>query len=57
MYKDYKNDYQKWWVSSAGGKAFNITSYRSNNALDSNGNGDVYTLPVNGGAFQHWYLQ
>jgi hypothetical protein len=52
----YKNDYQKWWVDDAGDGYVFIRSHRSGKVLDSNENGDVYTLDKNGGDFQQWKL-
>ena len=42
-------DYQKWWLYDLGDAVFQLRSVRSGNVLDSNFNGDVYTLPLNGG--------
>jgi hypothetical protein len=35
---------------------FKWIDYETNRCLDSNYNGDVYTLPCNGGAFQQWWI-
>jgi hypothetical protein len=49
-----QGDYQKWYIIPAGDGWVKIKSYRSGNLLDSNADGDVYTLPDNGGHYQHW---
>jgi hypothetical protein len=53
---DNGGDFQKWRVEGLGNETFKLTNIATGRVLDSNNNGNLYAIEINGGSFQNWKL-